>query len=316
MLTKNIHPFHKQDERVLVGPENSDDASVFKLNDNTCLVSTVDMITPLINDAYIYGQVCAANSLSDIYAMGAKPLYALNVVSIPAELDDHLVEQMYQGAKDIVDRAGISIVGGHSVSQDVLLYGLSVTGQVSCDKYFANDMAKADCAIYISKPIGVGIYSACYKDNLLSEKQFESWHQTMTVLNDKIANIAIDFVSTMTDITGFGLLGHAYEVCSASNITAIIDYDKVEFFDQCQEFFDKGYKTGAGQRNLEHISQHVSGDFEKLEMLCDPQTSGGLLMFVKLSDCEAFEQACALQNQPVYCIGKTTERTGDIIEVK
>lgn len=296
--------------------QNSDDAAVFRISDTQSLVSTVDMITPLVNDPYIFGKISAANSLSDVFAMGADVLYALNVVSIPPEMSATDVGLMYEGALEMVLQANAAIIGGHTLAQPILLYGLSVTGQVFNNEYFANDMASDNCTIYITKPLGGGILATCYKENLLNGHQYNEWVNAMTTLNMKACKVAKPYITTMTDITGFGLLGHAYEVCKASNIKAVFNFEAVPFFEGVKHFFDQGYSTGAAQRNLAHIKEYCFGKPEHLELLADPQTSGGMLLFVKKTDEAQFEKAFQMQSVTYHKVGYTCERTSDYIEVK
>ena len=240
------------------------------------------MITPIINDPYVFGQIAASNSLSDIFAMGGKVLYALNVCSFPKELDSKDSQLILEGALSKVIEANALITGGHTINEPSLLFGLSVTGIIEDGKYFSNNMAKPNQSIILTKPYGIGIYNVANNNEQLNDKQYKQWIDTMITLNDKTSLIAKKYISTMTDVTGFGLIGHAYEVAKASNLSITIDYDKVLMFDKVEDYAKAGYLTGSSYSNLNYLKDFITSTYEELYnlILCDPQTSGGLLLFV------------------------------------
>ena len=305
-------------DNLLVAFANSDDASIYRLTDEQYLVATVDVITPIINDPYIFGQIAAANSLSDIFAMGAQVLYALNVCSFPKEMELDSVNKIIQGALSKMTEIKAPIAGGHTISEPSLLFGLSVTGLIEDGKYFANDMALANQSLILTKPLGIGIYSVAYQNKLLNEQAYQDWIKTMTTLNYQASQIARKYITTMTDITGFGLLGHAYEIAKASNITMEIEFAKIEFLTGVVEYAKKGYLTGASYNNYEYLKDKIISNYEETInlLLCDPQTSGGLLLLVAKDKEQNLIKELKDNNIEAYVIGQTLEKQEQSIIVK
>ncbi len=217
------------------------------------MVSTVDVITPIINDPYLFGQIAAANSLSDVFAMGAKVLYALNVCSFPKEMAGSDAELIIEGALSKMAEIKAPISGGHTISEPSLLYGLSVTGLIEDGKYISNKIGKPKQTLILTKPFGIGISYAANNAGLLDEKAYQTWIETMTTLNYQSSQIARKYVSTMTDVTGFGLIGHAYEIASASKLTMEIDYSKIKMLDKVEEYAKEGYLTAASYNNYNYL---------------------------------------------------------------
>ncbi|GGB47748.1 selenide, water dikinase SelD [Virgibacillus dakarensis] len=298
---------------LLVGLDTSDDAGVYKLNDDTALVQTVDFFTPIVDDPYAFGQVAAANAISDVYAMGGKPITALNIVAFPiSSLDKGILAEILRGAGDKLAEAGVSLVGGHSIDDKEPKFGLAVTGTVHPDKVRTNTGAKPGDKLILTKPIGVGIYSTSIKNDLLSEEEINRVTEVMTTLNKKAAETMESYdVHACTDVTGFGLLGHASEMAKGSNVEIRIIKDQVPVLPRIKELAESGAVPGGTKNNFDHVKDIVSFP-ESLDqtdkwILCDAVTSGGLL--ISAADDDANALLAALQDKGVEAqiIGEVTE---------
>ncbi len=276
----------KQDPNLLVGFENSDDGAVYRLNDEMALITTADFITPPVDDARLFGQIAAANALSDVYAMGGKPITCLNLVGFPAQkLDQDILHQIIAGAMDKITEAGAVLAGGHTVEDEEPKFGLSVTGIVHPDRYWANARAQAGDVLILTKPIGSGVLFNANLKKWVSSEAMEKCLQTLITLNKTASEILSSFeVHAATDITGFGLAGHALEMAKASAVTLEINTSVVPMMQEALEMYQRGMSTGVNQANRLMVS--VDTQFpENLpswhqEIFVDPQTSGGLLVSV------------------------------------
>ena len=267
-----------------MGLETSDDAAVYKINDETALIQTLDFFTPMIDDPYIFGQIAASNSLSDVYAMGGTPLVAMNIVCFPACHDMDVLAEILKGGVDKVKESGALLVGGHTVDDKEPKYGLSVSGTVHPDKVLSNATAKIGDKLIITKPIGVGILNTAMKEGLVDEKISKQVIETMVHLN-KYAAMSFDKISvnSVTDITGFGLLGHALEMAKASDVSIELNSNDIPIIDGAIDMAKMGIIPAGMYRNKQYISSDVrlEGIEEYVEdILYDPQTSGGLLISV------------------------------------
>ena len=270
----------------MVGVDTADDAAVYRLTDTTALVQTIDYFTPVVDDPFVFGEIAAANSLSDIYAMGAKPIIALNIIGFPVKkLSLDIMVEILKGGCSKAKEAGISIIGGHTIDDIELKYGLSVTGLVHPDKVITNAKAKAGDALILTKPLGIGIATTAIKRDIISKNMLEQVIEVMVTLNDKAAMAMIDAdVHACTDITGFGLLGHLYEMVSASKLGAEIYYNNIPLISKVTDMARNDIIPGGTKKNLEFIEKNIIWGkkfeiFEKL-ILADAQTSGGLLIAV------------------------------------
>ncbi|MFO7525720.1 MAG: selenide, water dikinase SelD [Ignavibacteriaceae bacterium] len=274
------------DKNILVGANSSDDAAVYRLDDNTAVVQTVDFFTPIVDNPFDFGAIAAANSLSDIYAMGGKPLFALNIVGFPSSrLPITVLEEILKGAQNIADKAGIYVIGGHTVDDTEPKFGWSVTGVIHPDKVVTNSSAKAGDVLILTKPIGTGILSTALKQNMLDDNSILELKNTMIELNKSAADAMMETgVNSCTDITGFGLLGHLLEMMNASNTAAVIEMNKVPLLHKVLELAVSGIIPGGTRKNHEHTFKHVkySNEISELKQLVlnDAQTSGGLLISV------------------------------------
>jgi len=270
----------------MVGIDTSDDASVYKIRDDLALVQTVDYITPVVDDPYTFGEIAATNSISDIYAMGAKPLFALNIVGFPIrKVPVQILESILQGGAAKAAEANVSILGGHSVDDDEPKYGLVVTGVVHPDKVIKNSTAQVGDNLILTKPIGTGIVNTAVKAELVSEESMREAIRVMTTLNRAASESAVKVsVNACTDVTGFGLLGHLHEMTKASGVGAKIKFDKIPVITGVWELMDDWIIPEGVHSNVEFVQEKLELDSDLPEdviyLLCDPQTSGGLLISV------------------------------------
>ena len=262
------------------------------------IVQSVDFFTPIVDDPYQFGQIAAANALSDIYAMGAKPLFALNIVGFPIdELSKDILSAILKGGSDKAEEAGIPIVGGHSIDDKEPKYGLVVSGEVQKSKLIKNSEAKEGDTLVLTKPLGSGIISTAIKNGEASEEMINEAINCMKTLNSFAGELMHEFsVNASTDITGFGLLGHLYELCKASKVSAKIKFDSIPFLNGISTLASNGNISGGTKRNLEYISDFVDfskqlNNTEKL-MLSDAQTSGGLLVALPKSKATEYAKQC------------------------
>lgn len=274
------------DPHFLVGLETSDDAGVFQISEHQALVQTADFITPIVDDPYDFGQIAAANALSDVYAMGANPLTALNLVGFPIEaMDREVLSYIIKGGWDKARDAEVTIVGGHSVKDPEIKYGLAVTGTVLPSKIIRNSTARAGDKLILTKPLGTGILATALKNEKLPDELLSIITASMKRLNRKAAQVMItQQAHACTDITGYGLLGHLLEMMNSSGTTATLFAEKVPLFPELQYFVEKKQIPGGLKDNLKFIEPHLEapprGDDWLVNVFCDPQTSGGLLFTV------------------------------------
>lgn len=278
-------PKNKNNNNLLVGLDTADDAAVYKLNDETALIQTLDFFTPMIDDPYIFGQIAAANSLSDVYAMGGKPIVAMNIVCFPSCNDMNILAEILKGGFDKVKESGALLVGGHTVDDKEPKYGLSVSGIVHPEKVLSNATSRVGDKLILTKPIGVGILNTAMKENLVSKEISDKVIEVMVHLN-KYAAKSFDYikVNSVTDITGFGLLGHALEMAKASNVSIEINSKDVPILDGAIDMANMGIIPAGMYRNKEYVSKDVNiidVDTAIEDILYDPQTSGGLLISVE-----------------------------------
>ena len=271
---------------MLVGFDTSDDAGVYRLNDEQALVFTADFITPPVDDPLIYGQIAAANSLSDIYAMGGKPLSCLNLVGFPSgKLDNEVLEGIIAGALQKITEAGAVLLGGHTTDDDEPKFGLTVTGLVHTEKIWRNSGLQSGDHLILTKAIGSGVLLNANKKKLVSQNALQECIESMTKLNKTAAELMADFeIHAATDITGFGFAGHALEMVPGDELTMNFTLDKIPFFREASQMYLNGITTRVNKFNREMVEQHWSfpheSKFEQQELLLDPQTSGGLLFAV------------------------------------
>ncbi len=317
ILHTQVAPFI--DPNLLVGNESRDDAAVYDLGNGTGIISTTDFFMPIVDDPYDFGRIAATNAISDIYAMGGKPIMAIAILGWPVNiLAPEIAQKVIEGGRAVCQEAGISLAGGHSIDSPEPIFGLAVTGVVPTDKIQRNDRAEVGCRLMLSKPIGIGVLTTAEKKGLLQEEHKGLASQWMCKLNKVGADLAVmDGVTAITDITGFGLLGHLSEVCLGSGLKAKIDFNAIPTLPGVMSYLEQGCAPGGTGRNFESYGHYVTPLNEQQKgILCDPQTSGGLLIAVRP---EAVENALALANENGHFlieIGELVAPSGDaIIEV-
>jgi selenide,water dikinase len=274
----------KLPEELLVGTESSDDAAVYRLNDEQAIVATTDFFTPIVDDPYDFGRIAATNALSDVYAMGAKPIFALAIVGMPLEkIPVEVIQRIIAGGESVCAQIGIPIAGGHSIDTLEPIYGLVALGLVHPKKVKRNDRAKDGDALILGKPLGVGILSAALRKGSLSASGYDQMLGTTTQLNTPgIALAELEEVHALTDVTGFGLAGHLLEICRGSKLEAEVRFDELPVLPEALQWVKEGTATGASDRNWKSYGHEVrmpAGSPEWMrKLVTDPQTSGGLLV--------------------------------------
>jgi selenide,water dikinase len=275
------------DDRVLVDYRTADDAGVYQLDEGRALVQTVDFFTPIVDDPFTYGQIAAANALSDVYAMGARPLTALAIAGFPKEADRAILSQIFAGGLEMLGRAGVALLGGHTVQDQEIKFGYAVTGEIDPRRILTNAGAKAGDRLLLTKPLGTGVIATALKFGRAPENAVAAAISSMTTLNraaaDVIARLPAGPVHACTDITGFGLLGHASEMASASGCSIELDASTIPFLDGARRLV-AGNIPGGGRTNRQHFGLRVSigpaVPDDVADLLFDPQTSGGLLIAI------------------------------------
>lgn len=279
-----------EEENLLVGFETSDDAAVYKLTEDIATIQTLDFFTPVVDDPYTFGAIAAANSLSDIYAMGGKPTVAMNIVCFPNCLNIEILGDILRGGADKVKEAGAVVIGGHSVQDDEPKYGLSVMGLVHPKKILKNHGCKVGDALILTKPLGSGVINTAIKAELASSEIYEEAVKVMTTLNKYAGEIIVNYqVNACTDVTGFGIMGHSFEMASASGITIKLNQNKIPVIKGARELAEMGLVPAGTYNNKSYLDgkyslKDVPGWLE--DILFDPQTSGGLLISVPRDEVE------------------------------
>ena len=299
-----------EDTRLLVGNDTRDDAAVYDMGNGIGIISTTDFFLPIVDDPFTFGQIAATNAISDVYAMGGKPLMAIAILGWPIDkIAPEIAAQVMEGGRKACSDAGIILAGGHSIDNPEPIFGLAVTGSVQISNLKRNDQAVAGSVLYLTKPLGIGILATAQKKGILEAVHEDIAANSMIVLNDAGIELAeIDEITALTDVTGFGLLGHLLEVCEGSNVSAEINYSKVPIFEEIHTYLDKKCVPGGTLRNWESYGHKVTLEDEKRRhILCDPQTSGGLLIAVKK---EASQKVAAILKSK----GLFAEPIGTLIE--
>ena len=303
------------DPNLLVGFDKSDDASVYKVSDDLALVQTVDFFPPIADDPYLFGQIAATNALSDVYAMGGEPRLAMNLLCIPEDMPKDAVHQLLKGGYDKVYEAGAIITGGHSILDPEPKYGLSVTGFVHPDKVLTNSGAKPGDVLLLTKPIGIGVLTTAAKADMVSQEAMALAHKLMTTLNKSARDAMVKYkVHACTDVTGFGLLGHAFEMAQGSDATITLEVDKIDLIPEALELARLGILPAGMYRNRRFAESGVDvGDTElaKQDLLFDPQTAGGLLIAVAPEDADALYEELKACVPSAQRIGTVAEYQGD-----
>lgn len=301
------------DKNLLVGIETSDDAAVYKLTEDIAAIQTLDFFTPVVDDPYTFGSIAAANSLSDVYAMGGKPTVAMNIVCFPNCLNIDILGEILKGGADKVLEAGAVVIGGHTVEDDEPKFGLSVMGIVHPKKILKNHGCKVGDVLILTKPIGTGVINTAIKAEIASSEVYDEAVKVMTTLNKYAGEIIVDYdINACTDITGFGIMGHGYEMASASDITIRLFKDKIPVVKGAREYAEMGLVPAGTYNNKGYLEgkYHLKDTPEWLEdILFDPQTSGGLLISTPKNQVESMmKRLMELDIKPAI-IGEVIEKS-------
>lgn len=303
-------------DRLLVGNDSRDDAAVFDLGNGQAIVSTTDFFMPIVDDPFDFGQIASVNAISDVYAMGGKPLMAIAVLGWPLDkLPPEIAGRVLEGGRAACASAGIPLAGGHSIDSPEPIFGLAVTGQVAVENLKRNDRAVPGCELFLTKPLGVGLVATAQKRGLADQADFERAVKQMIKLNSLGALLGSQSgVKAMTDVSGFGLLGHLTEMCEGSGVSATLDSARVPRLENIDRYIDEGCTSGGTDRNFDSYGPKI-GPLTKPQkaLLCDPQTSGGLLVAVAPDGLTAFEEVSA--GLDLESIGQITEAADPLITV-
>lgn len=316
-LLKDITPYRRRD--VLVGFDKKDDAAIIDIDGETCVIQTLDFFPTMVEDPYLFGQIAAANALSDVYAMGGEVISALNIVTFPLEEDFAILKEILRGGNDKVSEAKASLTGGHSIHDKTIKYGLSVTGKVKKKEIWENNTPKDGDVILLTKKIGTGLVTANYAQGLVSDKDFEACTRHMATLNKYARDIFVKYqIHAATDITGFGLLGHLSEM-AGDDFTIILESAKVPVLSPAKKLAAEFLYTSGGQNNRNYLEGDVEfmiNDFAMEEVLFDPQTSGGLCISVSPEEADKIITDFRENNLEIYQIGQVKRKRSYKIIVK
>ena len=302
---------------LLVGLTAPDDAAVYRMSDEQAIISTADFFPPVVDDPYAFGQIAAANALSDVYAMGGEPLFALNLAGFPDDLDLDILGRIFQGGADKVLEAGAVIAGGHTVTDEEPKYGLAVTGQVHPERIFTKAGAQPGDVLVLTKPLGTGVITTAHKRDCVAPAHLEEAVASMCRLNGEAARLFQQFtVHACTDVTGYGLLGHAMEMARHGNVRFVFAAQEIPLLSGALEYTQDDVVPGGLDRNRQHLEEEglltVAAEVPPAlaALLFDPQTSGGLLAAVPPQQQPQLEKEFRAANEPLWIVGKVREGTG------
>ncbi len=308
-----------RDPNLLIGYDSSDDAAVYRLSDDLAIVQTLDFFPPMVEDPYTFGQIAAANALSDVYAMGGEVKTALNIVCFPESMDLNILGQILLGGSEKVREAGGVLAGGHSIADQDVKYGLSVTGVIHPDRVFANNGCREGDVLLLTKPLGVGIVCTASRVGEASQAAMDLAVKSMSTLNKYAAEIVKKYrTHGCTDVTGFGFLAHLCEMLG-DQFSAEIDQRAIPFIPECPEYVEEFYLTAAGQRNRNHVQdkvRFVDCSFAVEEILYDAQTSGGLLVSMEAEDGERALEELKTLGLPCGIVGRVVKRGAEAVVVQ
>ncbi len=320
-LTQVLRPLHNlftngHHPELLVGLNVADDAAVYKLNDEQAIISTIDFFTPVVDDPYDFGAIAAANSMSDVYAMGGEVTFALNVGAFPTNMDPAIITEILRGGAEKVIEAGAMIAGGHTVTDDEPKYGLAVTGIVHPERIFTKGGAKPGDVLALTKPLGTGTISTALKRDLADPAHVAGMVASMKRLNRTAAQVgqAVGGLKAATDVTGFGLLGHGMEMAQASGCKLVFELNQIPLLDGAAHYAARFIFPGGASNNKTFFEKEVTfaPDIpdDRQWLLWDPQTSGGLLLAIPAERLTDFQSLCAERDQPAWIIGQVTSGSG------
>jgi len=311
-LPKAVYP------DLLVGNESNDDAAVYDIGNGSCIISTTDFFMPIVDDPHTFGRIASVNAISDVYAMGGTPLMAIAILGWPiSKLPEEVAQQVLEGAREVCKEAGIPLAGGHSIDSPEPIFGLAVTGIVVKEHLKKNNTAQRGDLLYLTKPLGVGMITTALKRGLALPDDVESAVRNMTQLNSLGKELGkLNYVTALTDVTGFGLLGHLAEVCEGSNVSAEVDYSKVPLMPNISSYASQMIYPDNTMRNWNSYQHKVTGiGSESFLTLCDPQTSGGLLICIRPEARDIFERFARSKNLALEPIGQIKEKSDHLITI-
>lgn len=316
-ILKTSFPLNN-DPRLLVGNDKKDDAAVYDIGNGRALISTTDFFMPIVDDAYDFGRIASVNAISDIYAMGGKPLLAIAILAWPVDkIPAEVAAQVLEGARAVCAEAGIALAGGHTIDNSEPIFGLAVTGEVEIQNLKKNSSAIAGCSLFLTKPLGVGLITTAWKQEKVSEAELQIAIDTMLQLNKCGETFGkLPYVKAMTDVTGFGLLGHLGEMIDGSNLSAEISFSKIPTLQGLKKLIDSNCMPGATTRNWSAYYKGIEGiEVESLGVLCDPQTSGGLLIAVENGFENEFVKSAESLDLQLESFGKLIPRSEVRIQI-
>ena len=317
ILHSELEKFY--DPNLLVGNETADDAAVYDLGNGTAIISTTDFFMPIVDDPFDFGRIAATNAISDIFAMGGKPIMGIAILGFPTNvLPAEVAQKIVDGGRFACHQAGIALAGGHSIDSPEPIFGLAVTGVIDTEKVKRNASAKSGCRLYMTKPLGIGILTTAEKKGKLKPEHQGLATAAMCQMNSIGSQFSqVDGVTAMTDVTGFGLLGHLIEICEGSNLSAVIFADKIKTLDGVKDYIAQGCVPGGTGRNFESYGHKVGGlTEEKKAILCDPQTSGGLLVAVEPNSVQVVIEIAKDAGIDLYEVGELNPKSESDVVVE
>ena len=317
ILHSELEKFY--DPNLLVGNETADDAAVYDLGNGTAIISTTDFFMPIVDDPFDFGRIAATNAISDIFAMGGKPIMGIAILGFPTNvLPAEVAQKIVDGGRFACHQAGIALAGGHSIDSPEPIFGLAVTGVIDTEKVKRNASAKSGCRLYMTKPLGIGILTTAEKKGKLKPEHQGLATAAMCQMNSIGSQFSqVDGVTAMTDVTGFGLLGHLIEICEGSNLSAVIFPDKIKTLDGVKDYIAQGCVPGGTGRNFDSYGHKVGVLTEEQKaILCDPQTSGGLLVAVEPNSVQTVIEIAKDAGIDLYEVGELNPKSESDVVVE
>lgn len=317
ILHSELEKFY--DPNLLVGNETADDAAVYDLGNGTAIISTTDFFMPIVDDPFDFGRIAATNAISDIFAMGGKPIMGIAILGFPTNvLPADVAQKIVDGGRFACHQAGITLAGGHSIDSPEPIFGLAVTGVIDTEKVKRNASAKSGCRLYMTKPLGIGILTTAEKKGKLNPEHQGLATAAMCQMNSIGSQFSqVDGVTAMTDVTGFGLLGHLIEICEGSNLSAVVFSDKIKTLDGVKDYIAQGCVPGGTGRNFESYGHKVGALTEEQKaILCDPQTSGGLLVAVEPNSIQKVIEIAKEAGIDLYEVGELNPKSESDVVVE
>ena len=317
ILHSELEKFY--DPNLLVGNETADDAAVYDLGNGTAIISTTDFFMPIVDDPFDFGRIAATNAISDIFAMGGKPIMGIAILGFPTNvLPAEVAQKIVDGGRFACHQAGIALAGGHSIDSPEPIFGLAVTGVIDTEKVKRNASAKSGCKLYMTKPLGIGILTTAEKKGKLKPEHQGLATAAMCQMNSIGSQFSlVDGVTAMTDVTGFGLLGHLIEICEGSNLSAVVFADKIKTLDGVKDYIAQGCVPGGTGRNFDSYGHKVGVLTEEQKaILCDPQTSGGLLVAVEPNSVQTVIEIAKDAGIDLYEVGELKPKSESDVVVE